>query len=1116
VFAIHIVHDDPMMSLNSDFRLYHSNALTVLAALLAKTLREDHQADALLVPETILIPHPSMKRWLHIYLAETFGIAANFRCITPGEFVAECLQTNVTEHATSMLNTESMCWRLFSILSDPIQRAHPALKAISDYLQGSRSALKAWALASECAAAFEKYQAWRRDWCLQWDKGQDPQDWQAHLWREAVRGQSHRAVAIDHYLQQFETGDRIPHGLPRRLFVFACSNVSPDVLRIIATAAKAGTLHFFLPSPCRKYWGDLQSVRPPSLHYDPSLFAAEENPLLQQWAYSGRDFVAALFSNQHIQLRADIEAYEELPDTHLLNKIRMDVLQRRAPSVQHNAVDINDSSLQVHSCHTPLREVQVLHDQLHRLLLQRPDLQPRDIAIMAPDIQIYAPYIDTVFGMARNTNRFIPYSISDQATAAATSVAALFLRFFELPQLAFTSSEVLALLSHPDMLQALNADAACLQWWPSWIEQSGVRWGLHAQHRQQQGAPAEHLSTWAFALDRLLLGYASGDTAPIEQVEPVIHVEGQQALQALDALIRGLRLLAFYQAQFRRAHTPEQWAALCTRWLNTIYSDGADRVDNAHVQVIESIQQWSNDLHLHCKHAGLENSIAAEVVHAYFKEKFAAAEGANRILTGGVNVCRMVPMRQIPFQVICLLGLNEGQMPRTEPSGMIQRLHQEIKSTSTRRYGDRSLREDDRYLFLQLMMAADQVFYLSYVGQDAKDNTALPPSPLISELLDTIKEMYPHEAALETRFVLQHSLHPFSPPPRHDHQHTDDARHMRFDSAWQAQHSPLSMISSNAAPSAEKSLIVDVQDFLRFFQHPARYFLRQRCNVQLNSRFDPLAEFEPFEADRGLAGYQLKRAMLEACLESDSIDKAYWLQRFRQQVRLAPGISGEQSFNKILASIHPIAKRVRAWRSGSVGNIDIDIPLSDSVLQGQLDAVYPAGIERIVLGELKGKHHCLHGIEMLLLSAMSLDVPMHEFYFRNNAIETLRPALKKQTAIDALHKLIAIYRAGQHAPLAFLPDAGYVYFKQYQKQTLADAAFSESAWTYAYDVWPNTPGEYKHHDIWCATALRGHDPFLNANGSPETSLASLEFHRLSLQIFSTIASPDSEGDHNDE
>jgi exodeoxyribonuclease V gamma subunit len=1105
-----------MMLLNSDFRLYHSNALTVLAALLAKTLREDYPPDALLVPETILIPHPSMKRWLQIYMAETFGIAANLRCLTPGEFVAECLQANVTEHATSMLNTESMCWRLFSILNDPVQRAHPALTVVTNYLDGNRSALKAWTLANECAAAFEKYQAWRRDWCLQWDKGQDSQDWQAHLWREVVRGQSHRALAIDRYLQQFEASHHTPQGLPKRLFVFACSNVSPDVLRVIATAAKTGTLHFFLPSPCRKYWGDLQSNRPRNLQYNPSLFAIEENPLLQQWAYSGRDFMATLFSNQHIQLRADIEAYEELADISLLKKIKMDVLQRRTPSVQQNALDVNDSSLQIHSCHTALREVQVLHDQLHRLLLQRPELQPRDIAIMAPDMDIYAPYIDTVFGMARHTNRFIPYSISDHATPAAASVAALFLRFFELPQLAFTSSEVLALLSHPDMMQALNADATCLQWWPSWIEQSGVRWGLHAQHRQQHGAPAEHLSTWAFALDRLLLGYASGDTAPIADVEPVIHVEGQQALQALDALIRGLRLLAFYQTQFRHAHSAEQWTALCTRWINTIYSNNTDRGDNAHEQVIENIQQWANDMHLHCLQAGVENVIAAEVVQAYFKEKFASAEGPNRILTGGVNVCRMVPMRQIPFQVICLLGLNEGQMPRTEPSGMIQRLHQEIKSASTRRYGDRSLREDDRYLFLQLMMASDQVFYLSYIGRDAKDNTTLPSSPLISELLDTIKQMYPHEDGVEKRFVLQHSLHPFSPPPRHDDQQSDDVRHMRFDSTWQAQHSPLPIISSNSFLRTDQSSMIDVEDFLRFFQHPARYFLRQRCNVELNSRFDPLAEFEPFEADRGLIGYQLKHAMLEACLESDNFDKAFWLQRFRQQVRLAPGISGEHSFNKILSSIHPIAERVRAWRSGNAGHLTVNIPLSGSMLQGQVDGIYRSGIERIVLGELKGKHHCRHGIEMLLLSAMSLDLPMHEFYFNGNAMETLRAPLKKQMAIDTLHALVDIYRAGQHAPLAFLPDAGYVYFKHYQKQPVSDSAFSESAWAKAYNTWPNTPGDHKHNDIWCATALRGHDPFLDATGSPHTTAASLEFHRLSLQLFSALAAPDSETDSSDE
>jgi exodeoxyribonuclease V gamma subunit len=1099
----------------SDFRLYHSNALSVLAALLANTLREASSQEALLSPETILIPQPSMKRWLQIYLAESFGIAANLRCITPGEFVSECLQANLPDHLRPVLNTEWLRWRLFSILNDPLQQKHRALKPIAAYLQSTRSDLKAWSLAGECAAAFEKYQAWRRDWCLAWDRGKDPDDWQAHLWRTALHNYPHRAQAIDHYLQTFESGDAIPQGLPKRVFAFACSNVSPDVLRVIACSAKAGPLHFFFASPCKKYWGDLQSTHSKPQTYQEPLFAEEENPLLQQWGYAGRDFVASLFSNQSIAFRADIEAYAEAPGDTLLASLKNDVLNRRAPEKQNKPLNFSDNSVQIHSCHTRLREVQVLHDQLHRLFLEHPGIQPRDIAVMAPDIQAYAPFIEAVFGTARQSNRYIPYTVSDQVSAASQHVSALFLSFFELPQLGFTSNEVLAILSHPVMMQALRAEQECLQWWPSWIEQSGARWGLNAQHRQQFGAPSDHLSTWAFALDRLLLGYASGSAEPLANIEPVIHVEGQQALAALDALIRGLRMLAFYQAQFQRTQTVEEWAALCTRLLNTLYGNSED---NATEHALKTLHLWISEFQQYTHKASFDDSMAPEIVHAYFKEKIATHDGPTRILSGGVSFCRMVPMRQIPFQVICLLGLNEGEMPRQEPAGMIQRLHQEIKSGKTRRYGDRSLREEDRFLFLQLMMAAEQVFYLSYLGRDASNNTSLPASPLISELLDTIRRMYPQERmypdepmldelSSKTSFILQHPLQVFSSPE------DQDPRHVTFDPAWRSvNNGSRAMHSENVSAKDASSCpsVIDVQDFLQFFQHPAQYFLRQCCDVQLRSRFDLLPEEESFEADRGLEGYQLKHAVFHACLQDTRFDKAHWLQRFQQQALLPAGLSAEYSLGKILRQVHPVAQRIREWRKNSSPfNLDIDLSFDQIQLQGRMDACYPQGFERVVLGEIKGKHFCRQGIEALLLSAVESDLPIHGFYIHSK--KTVRqhvyPLIEKSIAVSRLQSLLAIYRAGLTAPLAFLPDAAYVYWQACSKNEILPNAISETAWPKAYDAWPNTPGFNKRFDPWIATALRGQDPFLDAGDAVNMFPNAMAFHRLSIEIFSAIAMP---------
>ena len=237
------------MPVASDFRLYHGNSLDVLAALLARELALPPPGagpglSALFAPDTVLIPQPAMRRWLQKTLAEAHGVVANLRFLTPGEFVRDALKANLPGDEAAA-DAATLRWRLWNVLADEAAMAAPVFAPLTPVLAGPSRAAAAWALAGELAAAFEKYQAWRRGWLLRWDGGADPGDWQAELWRRATRGLAHRARRLDAYLQRFDgDGPGIPQGMPSRLFAFACQNVSPDVLRVIASAARARPQHF--------------------------------------------------------------------------------------------------------------------------------------------------------------------------------------------------------------------------------------------------------------------------------------------------------------------------------------------------------------------------------------------------------------------------------------------------------------------------------------------------------------------------------------------------------------------------------------------------------------------------------------------------------------------------------------------------------------------------------------------------------------------------------------------------------------------------------------------------------------------------------------------------------
>ncbi len=490
-----------------DFRLYHSNALEVLAELLARELRSPAPGQPLLAPDTILIPQVAMRRWLQAHLAQKFGIAANLEFLTPGEFVARALDANLGK-TDDELDAATLHWRLYAALTDPALLAQPALAPLAAALAGD-DPLKPWALAGELAAVFEKYQAWRRDWLLRWDAGADPDDAQAVLWRAVAGGRQHRARLIQDYLALFCAGGALPAGLPPRLFAFATLNISPDVLRVLATQARVGTLHFYVPTPVADYWGDLQTLRAQlRAGAEPGADVDGEHPLLRDCGAAGRDFMALLGGYEVVHASAEIDARSEPGEASLLRALQSDLFHRRAaPPSRLAAPDLHDPSLQFHACHTRLRELQVLHDRLRALLDPTsaegrrfdPPLQPRDIAVLAPDIDPYVACLPAVFGAAAGADA-IPYALADASPLADEPLADLFLRLLALPIARFGLEEILDLLASPALAEANGLAAADLERLRLWLQAAGGRWGLHAGHRARLGAPMDALCTWQFAL----------------------------------------------------------------------------------------------------------------------------------------------------------------------------------------------------------------------------------------------------------------------------------------------------------------------------------------------------------------------------------------------------------------------------------------------------------------------------------------------------------------------------------------------------------------------------------------------------------------------------------------
>ncbi len=1013
------------MDQGSGFFLHHGNRLDELVTRLGQQLNRNAGSDWFL-PETVLIPQPSMRRWVQNTLAETFGIAANIDFLPPGQFVNQQLASWLPGTAEQTLSPERLHWRLFALLQDPKHMKAPVFAEVKRFLSGNDPTLLAWQMAGELALAFEKYQAWRRHWLLSWHERPSPSDWQSQLWHMASQGRNFRAQAVEAYLKAYQHPNcPRPAGLPDRIFIFACQNLSPDVLHVLQSFGRWSRVEFFLHNPCQEFWGDIGSGTASAFSAD----AVFENPLLNRWGFAGRDFVASLLLDQNSTWAGEQESYipaDNTLETCLLHRIQNAVLERAAlPKLSATEAEAlaNDDSIQIHACATPLREVQVLRAQLLGLLQRNPDLQWRDIVIMSPDVTRYAPLLGPVFGEQNDTYPALPFALSEQEDFRDAPVSRLLFELMALPQKRLTGNEGLALLSHPLMAAHYRLSHDDLQRLHVWLEMASVRWGLNATHRQGIDGTAQTEFTWQNALERLLFGYASTDDW-VGGVAGVTLPSGKdQAL--LDTLVDFLGAMNGLCASLTAQHSPADWAVLLQSLLERF-------IDPARLQEVDRLayallHQRIAALPEHAKCAELSHDLPLSVVVAYLSAEETSGPG-QAWLSGRITVCQMVPMRLIPFKVICLLGMNEGQFPRQDVASALNRLSM---PNTERMPGDRSNRNDDRFLFLQLLSTCQQNLIISFQGENPVDGSRMAPSTVVTDLIEGMHGMLPEGAEpLQAHWPIEHALS--------DYHRSIDSRVVQVNTAMPSLETrvPYSYTALTLPPEQSQEIldsVVSADDFIRFWRNPSTY-LAKRKGIRAPEQAALLPENEPYGKATGLDRYRLVDLLLQQALTQPGLAADTVFARAVAEGHLPPGAPGKDRLNRIWSELSPaldalMEKRIapRYW--------PVQTEAAGITLTGSLAQHFSNGLITLALHKTKprGRDWLDAGIRQLLARTSGHALACHIYTNKLLPLADVGNDAPRRMAL-----LLDIYRTAQTQLTVFHSEFSYDWYRHKKKQPDAD------------------------------------------------------------------------------
>jgi len=850
-----------------------------------------------LAPHEIIVAHPGMLKWLSRALARasgTDGICANLRIELPSQWLDRLALRVLGEEAVALrpYQRDVLRW----LVHDELGEADDARLAAFLDGGGGDTALRRFQLADRIAGIYTRYLVYRPDWLRDWaaGRGAAPRNFLAPLWRRlrARIGQPHRGEMLQRLVATLER-DR-PGLADEPLHVFGISHLAPSELGVLRTVARQRLVVLYVPDPCREHWGGLRNERTRLLELareDPegaqtqSAFLAQDHPLLASWGRLGQQFLLAL---EDSTARIDERHWRDLHDTRADNRLRrlQESFRQLRPDLLAAATTWAaaraDGSLRVHACHTRLRELEVLRDALLALRRRDGTLKPSDIVVMMPDVHAYLALLPTVFGEAARHDGPLPYHCFDVAVARSHPLFAALRQLLDLPQSRIAAPQVVDLLGIPEIAQRLGLDPGEIDTLTGWLRNSRVAWALDARFRERFDVPpiAEH--TFAWAMDRLIAGYVFGDgdaavdLADGSRIAPVEGVRGPQAalVGALDAFLVELKAWCDLAAAPRRAG---EWALALEARVEAVFRiDPTDaRAREARALVLRFVRAIASEP----AESGLDPLLDFAVVRDVLLRRLDAVPERQRFLLGGVTFCGMVPQRSIPFRVVAVLGLDDGEFPRRGGAAELDLM------ATQRRLGDRDTRSDDRYLFLETIMSARDALHLSFIGEGVRDGLTRNPAAPLAELMTALDaetcldaDATGDEAERVARrrpWLVRHPLQPF------DARYFDasDPALFSFGAEFAAmrrearESAPAAaFVADTPAPAVEAVAppLLDLRDVLAYYKDPAKQLLAHGLNLRLDAVDDDrLSDSEPLEARVEAIDRVARRLFFDAVARSE-------------------------------------------------------------------------------------------------------------------------------------------------------------------------------------------------------------------------------------------------------
>ncbi len=1068
--------------------------------------------DDVMQAEVIAVPSRGIERWLTQRLAghlgtslgRADGVCANIEFPFPATLIGRALASaSAVDPDNEPWRPERSVWPLLDVVDGHL--AEPWLTSLAGhfYNAGPVGEVRRFAAVRHIADLYDRYGVHRPDMLLAWAKGVDqgtsPESrWQAELWRQ-LRARIGSASPAERLAETCAVlrDDATLADLPARVSLFGLTRLPASYLDVLGALATLRDVHLFLLHPSPALWDTLAEHRPQrSLRRtDDPTADLTANPLLGSWGRDAREMQLVLSSTGETTI--DHHRKSEDAPSSLLGRIQGDIRADRSPPGMplsghgdpRALLDVDDRSIEVHACHGKARQVEVLRDVVLHLLAEDPNLEPRDIVVMCPDIETYAPFIDATFGAAEpveeeedsvtfRPNVRVRVRLADRSLRQTNPVLGVVARLLEIATARVTASEVLDLAGRDPVRRRFGFDDDDLARLEEWVVGSGIRWGLDAERRGPYKLEALGANTWRAGLDRTLVGVTMADegqrlvggVVPLDDVDSGdIDLVGRftELVDRLDTAVSALC----------RRQTIGDWAVAIAQ-----STDALTATSERDSWQRRQLERLLDDL---TKEATFDDAVAevalepADVI-SLLADRLRGAPTRANFRTGHLTICTLVPMRSVPHKAVCLLGLDDGAFPRVN-----ERDGDDLVLADPR-VGDRDPRSEDRQLLLDALLAATEHLVIIYTGRDERTNLERPPAVPVGELLDVVERTVRTADGSPTRarIVIHHPLQPF------------DVRNFSVGALVAGQPWSFDPVNFAGAQSSEgprrapspflpgplpsmESTTIDLDDLDRFLRHPVGAFLRQRLGIRLGAGSQNVDDGLPVELD-ALQRWAVGDRLLTARLAGADLDACVAAEKARGL--LPPGVLAERILDEVIPDVEVI---VAAADDGATPtSLDVNVTLADGTrLVGTVPDVRDEVIRSVSFSRLAPSRRLQTWLRLLALSFARPERPfaavtigrLRDAGPPGNHVSLARlrtlgdDASTRQLAAGRyLEALVELYRRGMCEPLPLYTNTSAAWAKA---DPTKRRALAEKQWTSAYN-YPREDADPEHRAV-----LGGKVPF---------------------------------------